>query len=152
MLDPVDFGFKNEYYLDLADTFIMFQQSPSLFEKSECYYNAYTLLDNLEEHKDGDRIVYGYVLSTDGKRKVAVRHSWNELDGRKIDVSILANEENVISMMNYKYLPVDTYTFSLYRDLMIKYDRYGLPETRKERKIVNSLIEKGFEVLGYEQG
>ena len=144
----VDFGFKDEYIIDLADTVVMYQSRPDMFEKSQCYYNAYKLLDALGGRGDRGRIVYGYVLSTDGKRKVAVRHSWNDIDDRKIDVTMLANDENLVSMMHYRYLPIDKYSLDVYRKLVLQNGAYDLPETDREYAMVRRLKDKGFEVLG----
>ncbi len=151
-INVVDFGFKNEYRIDLSDTFMAYLEKENFYKPSQCYYNAYKVIDMLEKHGRDDRIVYGYVLSTDGKRKVAVRHSWNRINDRKIDVTMLANDESPLAMMRYRYLPIDEYTIEEYREKTDEFGVYSLPVTQKERKYIKKLKEKGFEMPDYKEG
>ncbi len=148
---PVDFGFKHEQRVDLSDTYMAYTEKQDVYKEGQCYYNAFKVLDLSKKHNKNDKIVFGYVLSTDGKRKVAVRHAWNYVNDRIIDVTMIANDESPISMLHYRYLPIDEYELEEYRDLMLKNETYDLPLTSKEKRYIKKLEEKGFELPDYEK-
>ncbi len=150
-INIVDFGFKNEHGIDLSDSIVAYMDREDMYKAGSCYYNAFKVLDIYHRHGENDKIVYGYVLSTDGKRKVAVRHSWNYVDDRKIDVTMFANDTSPISVIRYRYLPIDVYSLEEYRKLMLENNQYDLPVTDKEISYIKKLKEKGFELPDHEK-
>ena len=146
--NPVSFGFANEYRVDISESIILWQRHEKDYVQSECFLNAYRCLNNNIKHFAANKCIYGYVLSTDGTRKVAVRHAWNIINGRKVDVTMFANRENPISVINYVYLPVDEYSPQKLLDKICENNGYVcLPKSEKELKIQKELIAKGIEIL-----
>jgi hypothetical protein len=142
------FGFKNTYGIDLGASIMVYQQNSDVYQKSACYNNAFNCFDKNIATYNTNKVIIGYVLSTDGVRKVAVRHAWNEINGVAVDVTMIANDEHPLSIINYTYLPIQVYTPSNYIDAIIANDnKPWLPKTTKEHYYIKELKKKGFEVL-----
>jgi hypothetical protein len=142
------FGFKNTYGIDLGASIMIYQQNSDVYQKSECYNNAFYCIDKNIETYRYNRVIIGYVLSTDGVKRVAVRHAWNEINGIKVDVTMIANDEHPLSIISYTYLPIQVYKPADYIDAVIANDnKPWLPKTAKEHYYIRELKKKGFEVL-----
>ena len=147
------YGFKNTYGIDLGETVRWYSEDPGDYEENGCYKNAFHLCDN-GMLKSGYKVnaVFGYVLSSNSERKVAVRHAWNvfktPMADIPVDVTMMANGENLVSVLGYTYLPIDEYTPTQFLDEIDKNDgKCGLPETKKEKRFIQELTKKGFEVF-----
>ena len=145
------YGFKNVYGIDLGMSIMLYQKNYMEYEESACYNNAFSCLAvNLETNRN-NRAIIGYVLSTDGKRKAAVRHAWNEINGVKVDVTMLANEEtreNPISIIYFSYLPIRVMTATEFLDAIeANRNMPCLPKDKREEYYLRELRRKGFELL-----
>ncbi|MBP3781633.1 MAG: hypothetical protein J6I68_00120 [Butyrivibrio sp.] len=154
-MDFKTFGFRNAYGVDLGETVRLYNEDPADYEASMCYVNSFHLCANMMRRGRGKfvRSVFGYVLSSDGERKVAVRHAWNMIEvglfKAAVDVTMMANGESLFSVMGYTCLPVDEYTPGEFLEKVDKNNAMAdLPVTQKEKKVVEKLKNKGFEVLG----
>ena len=142
------FGFKNVYGVDLGTSVMQYQQHSSTYQRSQCFNNAFICLGHNIINYAQNKAVIGYVLSTDGKRKVAVRHCWNIIDKIVVDVTMCANDENPMAVLHYSYLPVIEYTPNEFLDEVEKNNGFpALPKTSKEYYYIRELKKKGFEVL-----
>lgn len=150
------YGFEDVQHLDVGQSIFIYNKAPEDYKEANCYINSFHLCSNMVL-KRGVKIsaVFGYVLSSNSERKVAVRHAWNELDHGAyktiVDVTMIANNENPISMLGYTYLPIDRYSATEFSDGIGNNNMCAdLPVTDKERCYIKELKEKGFEVLGNE--
>lgn len=140
--------FKNLEKIDLGESFETYQKNKGDYVPCRCFNNAFAILTN--NLRENARAVFGYVLSTNGERKVAVRHAWNKFDLCRdtIDVTMIANDENPLSMLSYRYLPIDIYTSNEFLDKIEENGGFPcLPKSNKELKIIKELEKKGYEVL-----
>ncbi len=142
------FGFKKECRIDIGSSILEYSNSTDEYFPAECYNNAFKcLLNNIATHRD-NRVFIGYVLSTDSVRKVAVRHSWNKIGRDLVDVTMFANDENPISVMNYSYLPIEEYDTESFLDAIGKNNLLPcLPKSKTEYYYISKLKSKGFQVL-----
>ena len=141
------------YKCDLSMSVAEFLKAENNYGKGMCYNNAFIALTNHFTDKSA-RGVVGYVLSSDGKRKVAVRHAWVKIvdkyvgEPRIIDVTMFANECNPISVMSYDYLPVKELTPGEWSELT---DRNGgmpcIENLDGEADIIKDLESQGYEIL-----
>lgn len=143
-----DYGFKKVYGVDIGTSIMQYQMHPLMYKRSQCFNNAFTCLGNNLNNYSKNKAVIGYVLSTDGIRRVAVRHCWNIIDNYVVDVTMLADDESPISMLGYSYLPIVEYTVQEFLEEVEKNDGYpALPKTQKEYYYIREMKKKGFEVL-----
>ncbi len=142
------YGFKKVYGVDLGTSIMQYQLHQGMYQPSQCFNNAFICLGhNLSKYAE-NKAVIGYVLSTDGIRKVAVRHCWNIVNKIVVDVTMIANDENPMSVLHYSYLPVIEYTPYEFLVEVEKNKGYpALPKTQKEYYYIKELKKKGFEVL-----
>ena len=147
MIDHNFFGFKNAYSIDIGESYMEYSKRENEYSKSMCYNNAFVCLGHIMS--DNSRYVIGYVLSSDGTRKVAVRHAWNiNKRGVALDVTMPANDENPLSLMHFVYLPVEEYTPKEALDAVEANNNLPcLPISNKEKRYLNKLRKKGFEIL-----
>lgn len=142
------FGFKKVYGVDIGESIMQYEQHKQSYCDSQCFNNAFICLGHNIRKYNENRAVIGYVLSTDGVRKVAVRHCWNIISKIVVDVTMLANNESPISMLHYSYLPVVEYTPQEFLEEIEKNNGYpALSKTQKEYYYIRELKKKGFEVL-----
>ena len=148
------YGFRNTYGIDLGTSAFLYRENQDDYKESQCYTNAFHLCSRRLHSGDKNvKVVFGYVLSSNSEKKVAVRHAWNlvnDVSGSLIpvDVTMLANGENVISILNYTYLPICEYSAFEYLDAIDANNGYSsLPVSPKEQEYIERLKRKGFEVL-----
>ena len=142
------FGFRGTYGIDVGSSVMAYQENKKDYEKSQCFNNAFMCLTNNMRTYKNNFYVIGYVLSTDGVNKAAVRHAWNIINGIPVDVTMFANDENPISVLYYTYLPCAVYTNEEAVDAIEKNNNLpALPKTDKEKRIIRSLKRKGFMVM-----
>ncbi len=143
-----NYGFKKVYGVDLGTSIMQYQQHQGMYQPSQCFNNAFICLGHNIRNYGQNKAVIGYVLSTDGVRRVAVRHCWNIIDRIVVDVTMFANDENPVSVLRYSYLPVVEFSPQEFLDEIEKNDGYpALPKTHKEYYYIRELKKKGFEVL-----
>ena len=143
-----NYGFKKVYGVDLGTSIMQYQQHQGMYQPSQCFNNAFICLGHNLSNYAENKAVIGYVLSTDGIRKVAVRHCWNIVNKIVVDVTMIANDENPISVLHYSYLPVIEYTPQEFLEEVEKNNGYpALPKTQKEYYYIRELKKKGFEVM-----
>lgn len=141
------FGFRIIEQIDIGRSILGYQRDAISYEASQCFNNAFRFLGNNITNKTC-KAVFGYVLSTDGIRKVAVRHAWNLEDNYIVDVTMIANSEHPISMLNYYYLPIEIYDAQTFLRKIEENNNFPcLPKTKKELDYIQKLKNKGFEVL-----
>ena len=134
--------------INIGMSIVLYQNNSKSYIKSQCFNNAFKCLGNNIKGYKGNRAVIGYVLSTDGIRKVAVRHAWNIIDRVIIDVTMFADDESPISIFNYDYLPVRIMTTEEFLDAVEDNGGYpALPKTENELLVIEKLLKAGYEVL-----
>lgn len=135
---------------DIGESLIAFNEYSEMeFKEGSCYCNAFKLMTQYVAQTKPVSGVIGYVLSTDGVKKVAVRHSWvrNEETGQAIDVSALAAGYSPVSMLNFDYAEVMVMSPMEWLEKTESND--GMPyvrETPEELAYVEELKEQGYEV------
>ena len=122
------------------------------FKEGSCYCNAFKLLAIYLGKRPVSGVI-GYVLSTDGTRKVAVRHCWLRDDetGQAIDVSTFAAGYSPVAVLNFDYAEV--MVMSPKEWLRKTESNNGMPcldETPEELAYIEKLKEQGYEVLDEE--
>ncbi len=143
-----NYGFKKVYGVDIGTSLMQYQQHQSMYQHSQCFNNAFICLGHNLRNYAENKAVIGYVLSTDGVRRVAVRHCWNIISNIVVDVTMLADNESPMSMLHYSYLPIMEYTPNEFLEEVEKNNGYpALPKTKKEYYYIKELKKKGFEVL-----
>lgn len=142
------FGFKKVYGVDIGASLMQYQEHQSMYQRSQCFNNAFICLGyNLSNYAQ-NKAIFGYVLSTDGVRRVAVRHCWNIINQIVVDVTMFADNENPVSMLRYSYLPVMKYTPNEFLEAVERNGGFpALPKTQKEYYYIKELKKKGFEVM-----
>ena len=142
------FGFKRESRIDISSSIMEYIKNRCDYESGMCYNNAFKCMtNNIRTYKD-NRAYIGYVLSTDGKRKVAVRHSWNRIGKTLVDVTMFANNENPLSVFNFVYLPTAEYTSEEFLDAISHNNNLPcLPKSKIEYNYRFKLKSLGFEIL-----
>lgn len=145
---PARFGFKKEKRIDIGQSIIEYTKNKSMYLEGMCYNNAFLCMVNNVRTYNKNRVYIGYVLSTDGNRKVAVRHSWNKIGRDLVDVTMFANGESPISVLNYVYLPTAEYTPETYIAAVESNNNLPcLPKNKAEYNYRSLLKSKGFEIL-----
>ena len=140
------YGFKNVYMIDIGASIMYYQKRPDYYFDGECYNNAYRCLQNNIGAKN--KTVYGYVLSSNDTKKVAVRHCWNIINTIPTDVTMLANDINPISLLNFAYLPIVEFNMPELLKAVVENNYLpALPIFKKERYYIKKLKEKGFEII-----
>ena len=133
--------------ISLGDSLYYNNLYKGIFIEEACYNNSFNLLSMLDKDCKG---VIGYVLSTDGKKKVAVRHSWvvNKYNAI-IDVTMPLYDYGIQSMLSYEYLPVISMTVGVWLDKIEKNNNIPcIMNIKGEKKIIKTLESEGFLVLG----
>lgn len=138
--------------ISLGDSIYICDKYKGLFKEEECYNNAFKALGylNIEDKKSGYVGCIGYVLSTDGINKVAVRHAWlkNKYNAI-IDVTMPLYDYGIQSMLSFEYTELCTFTL---KEWLGKIERNrNIPcilNIRGEKKVIETLIIEGFQVLG----
>ena len=142
------FGFKKVYGIDLGTSILLYQNNSRDYAPSSCYNNAFACLGNNIKTYKTNKAIIGYVLSTNGIIKVAVRHAWNEISGIKVDVTMIANDENPMSILQYSYLPIRVMTSEEFLNAIEANNNLPcLPITKEERNYRKLLKHKGFQIL-----
>ena len=140
------YGFKNVYMIDIGASIMYYQKRPDYYFSGECYNNAFRCLQSNIGVEN--KTVYGYVLSSDNTKNVAVRHCWNIINTIPVDVTMLANNINPISLINFTYLPIVEFNITELFSAVMKNDTLpALPTFKKEYYYIKKLKEKGFEIL-----
>ena len=138
--------------ISLGDSIYICEKYKGLFNESECYNNAFKALGHLvlEDKKSNYVGCIGYVLSTDGINKVAVRHAWvkNKYNAI-IDVTMPLYDYGIQSILTFEYLEVCTLTL---RDWLEKIEKNNnipcILNIRGEKKIIEILVKENFQILG----
>lgn len=137
-LQRIDLGMTIQYYIG----------KENLYQEEQCFTNVFEFLRTNSSFSSRIKIVFGYVLSEDETRKVAVRHAWNMIDEYVVDVTMPANGISPISILQYDYLPVQTFTATEYSVKLSELDGMAcFPETEEELQIVEKLKKAGYEIL-----
>lgn len=138
-LQQIDLGMTIQYYIGNQD----------VYQKEECFLNAFTFLRHHITDSQNIQIIFGYVLSEDGIKKAAVRHAWNLYRGYVVDVTMPANDISPMSMLQYDYLPVEVYSAKEYLQKLEELDgKVCFPVSEREKEIRKQLLGEGYEVLG----
>ena len=141
------------YKCEIGQSLYDYLANKDTFKEGLCYNNSFILLSEYLSDTSV-RGVIGYVLSSDGKRKVAVRHCWlkrkNPYSNRSeiIDVTMFANQYEPFEIMNFDYLEVKVLEPAVW--LRLTERNNGCPAItgiRKEKDIVQGLKLEGYEVL-----
>ena len=123
-----------------------------MFKEGECYNNAFMLMG--EHLRDKSlRGVIGYVLSSDGSRKLAVRHCWLKRTHPRtrqeevIDVTVFADGYDPMSVQNFDYIEVQVLDPMEWNDLTAANDNCpSLTGLEGEAGIISDLKADGYEV------
>ncbi len=143
----------NTHRCDITQSLLDYAQNEHSFKKGHCYNNAFILMTTYLGNSSVKGVI-GYVLSSDGKQKVAVRHAWIEItdvytkERKVIDVTMYADEYNPQDILNFNYLPVKEFTPREWLELTEKNN--GIPcieNLEGEASIVKNLTFEGYKVL-----
>lgn len=134
--------------ISVGDSYMYCQMYRNDFKPHMCYTNTFKLLYHMGFKFKDCFACFGYVLSTDGKRKVAVRHCWLEdpyFSG--IDVSVHLDGFNQ-SAINYEYTLIDKLTPA---EWLERINTNGgcadIWDFDNENEIIKTLKSEGFEVF-----
>lgn len=142
------FGFDIIEQADVGYSYMLYQKHSNTYKRAYCFNNSFNFLLNNMDTFITNKAVFGYVLSTDGIVKLAVRHAWNVKDNILTDVTMAANGENPLSMLNYYYLPIDFYDSNRFLEEIERNNGFPcLPKTESELCYIEKLKEQGFKIL-----
>lgn len=138
---------------DLSQSLVDYIGNEYKYEKGCCYNNAFKVMTSHRKDKSL-RGVIGYVLSSDGVKKIAVRHSWVKLVDRYthypqiIDVTMFANGYNPVSVLGFDYLTVKEFTPTEWLRATEQNNNIPCIENLEgEEEIIQDLESQGYEIL-----
>lgn len=142
------FGLDGLKIMDVGQSILLYDKNRKDYRPCNCFINAFQFLTNNMSTNRHNKAYIGYVLSTDGQRKVAVRHAWNSIKEDIVDVTMIANGEHPLNMIHYYYLPIMEYTNEQLLDAIEENNGYAdLPKTTAELEWIKKLASLGFDVM-----
>lgn len=137
--------------IDYDESIKLFSKGYNHIHKGQCYNNVFVLFPEANQlKKEKLEIIYGYVLSQNVEKKIAVRHCYYRIDKKIVDPTMIIDGYVMGEANLFKYVPIVAFEDMNEYFNLIELNKM-LPALEdnfdNESKIIELLLEQGYRVI-----